>query len=152
MNEPSSSDPYRYRHAVASMWRGNEVVGHIYFDAQHWTTSPSPSPKRRFSTLWGRGSKPDAVQPDAVEEDLLEWLLVWSIPLPPGELPYLDGVCRDTPAMLRELDAKNFILWAKTYDLRWIAASAKKDVLLDVFGIDLDEIRDESNREDSDLN
>lgn len=145
MNETSSSDPYRYRHAVASMWRGDEAVGHIYFDAQPWTTTTTAtSPKRRFSTLWGHGSKPDgvqpdAVQPDAVEEDLLEWLLVWSTSHPPGKLPYLDGVSRDTPALLRELDTNKFILWAKTYDLRWIEGSAKKDVLRDVFGIDLDE-------------
>jgi len=121
------------------MWRGDEAVGHIYFDAQRWTWT---SPKRRFSTLWGRGSESDAVKPDAVEEDLLEWLLVWSTPHPPGELPYLDGVSRDTPAMLRELDANKFILQAKTYDLRWIEASKKKDVLRDVFGIDLDETHD----------
>jgi hypothetical protein len=161
MNEKSSSDPYRYRHAVASMWRGNEVVGHIYFDAQRWTrTWTSPSPKRRFS-LWGRGSKPDAVrpdtvepdavEPDAVEEDLLEWMVVWSAPQPKG-LEYVDDVSRDTLALLRELDDDKFILWAKMYDLRWIDGFAKKDVLRDVFGIDLDEIRDENNSEDSDLN
>jgi hypothetical protein len=137
MNEKSSSDPYRYRHAVASMWRGDEAIGHIYFDAQRWTRT-SPSPKRRFSWLWRHGSKPDAVEPDAVEEDLLEWMVVWSAPQPKG-LEYVDGVSSDTPAVLRELGDNKFILWAISYDLRWIEGSEKNDVLRDVFNIELDE-------------
>jgi hypothetical protein len=107
-----------------------------------WPTSPT-SPKRRFSWLWGHGSKPDAVELDAVEEDLLEWMvvwsgLVWSAPQPKG-LEYVDGVSRDTPAVLRELDDNKLILWAISYDLRWIEGSEKNDVLRDVFNIELDE-------------
>lgn len=144
MNEKSSSDPYRYRHAVASMWRGDETIGHIYFDAQSYTwTSQTTSPKRRFSWLWGHGSKPDevepaAVEPDAMEEDLLEWMVVWSAPQPKG-LQYVDDVDYDTPALLRELNDNKFILRAITYDLRWIEGSEKNDVLRNVFGIETDD-------------
>lgn len=130
MNEEHSSDLNRYRHAVASMWRGDEAVGHLYLDAQMWTVTRMP--ERKFSSLGGHESKPETV-----ERELLAWMVVWSTPQP-GLLASVEDVSRDTPALLRELDANKFILWAKTYDLRWIEGSKKKDVLREVFGIDLD--------------
>jgi len=131
MKRETVSDLGKYREAVASMWLGDEIIGHLYLSSQLWSLSSSDRPKvigRVLGKRFGKGEH------ESRTEELFEWIVAWSTPAEGAE-PYLDDVVVDVSSLLGELDRNEFTIGGKRYGLHWIEGPERVATMQDVFGI-----------------